>query len=136
VQHLDDYFSEYALIRYRVLVEVEYFLFLGKKKFFSLNAAARRQLQTAMEQFSLEDALWIKEKEKTTNHDVKAVEYFLKDRLEGQVRDKLAGPASHAAASMANGSTSGSLPRISIIPPFPCCGNMPWNSNIFPDCST
>src|ERR1700678_847166 len=81
VQHLDDYFSEYALIRYRVLVEVEYFLFLGKKKFFSLNAAARRQLQTAMDQFSLEDALWIKEKEKSTNHDVKAVEYFLKNRL-------------------------------------------------------
>jgi adenylosuccinate lyase len=81
VQHLDDYFSEYALIRYRVLVEVEYFLFLGKKKFFSLSAAARRQLQTAMEQFSLEDALWIKEKEKETNHDVKAVEYFLKSKL-------------------------------------------------------
>ncbi len=34
VQHLDDYFSEYALIRYRVLVEVEYFLFLAKKRFF------------------------------------------------------------------------------------------------------
>jgi len=84
VQHLDDYFSEYALIRYRVLVEVEYFLFLGKKKFFSLNAAARRQLQTAMDQFSLEDALWIKEKEKSTNHDVKAVEYFLKNRLGGE----------------------------------------------------
>jgi adenylosuccinate lyase len=81
VQHLDDYFSEYALIRYRVLVEVEYFLFLGKKKFFSLNAAARRQLQTAMEQFSLEDAQWIKDTERTTNHDVKAVEYFLKNRL-------------------------------------------------------
>ena len=44
VQHLDDYFSEYALIRYRVLVGVEYFLFLNKKKFFSLSAAARRQL--------------------------------------------------------------------------------------------
>jgi adenylosuccinate lyase len=87
VQHLDDYFSEYALIRYRVLVEVEYFLFLGKKKFFSLNAAARRQLQTAMEQFGLEDALWIKEKEKTTNHDVKAVEYFLKNRLAGETTE-------------------------------------------------
>jgi adenylosuccinate lyase len=81
VQHLDDYFSEYALIRYRVLVEVEYFLFLGKKKFFPLDTAGRRKLQTALEQFSLEDAQWIKETEKTTNHDVKAVEYFLKDRL-------------------------------------------------------
>jgi adenylosuccinate lyase len=87
VQHLDDYFSEYALIRYRVLVEVEYFLFLGKKKFFSLNAAARRQLQTAMDQFSLEDAQWIKDAERTTNHDVKAVEYFLKNRLGEQTTE-------------------------------------------------
>ena len=82
VQHLDDYFSEFALIRYRVLVEVEYFLFLAKKKFFSLSAQTRRQLQAISEQFSLEDAQWIKEAEKTTNHDVKAVEYFLKSRLQ------------------------------------------------------
>ncbi len=81
VQHLDDYFSEYALIRYRVLVEVEYFLFLSRKKFFPLDAASRRQLQAIVEKFSLEDAQWIKQAEKTTNHDVKAVEYFLKDRL-------------------------------------------------------
>src|SRR6201996_1153947 len=80
VQHLDDYFSEYALIRYRVLVEVEYFLFLARKRFFSLDAPGRRRLQAAAEQFSLEDALLIKETEKTTNHDVKAVEYFLKSR--------------------------------------------------------
>lgn len=83
VDHLDDYFSEYALIRYRVLVEVEYFLFLGKKKFFSLDAASRRQLQIIPEQFSLPDAEWIKAAEKVTNHDVKAVEYFLKEKLAG-----------------------------------------------------
>jgi len=82
LQHLDDYFSEYALIRYRVLVEVEYFLFLAKKKFFPLSAAGRRQLQNITEQFGLADAEWIKAAEKTTNHDVKAVEYFLKSRLE------------------------------------------------------
>jgi adenylosuccinate lyase len=81
VQHLDDYFSEYALIRYRVLVEVEYFLFLAKKKFFPLGIAVRRQLQSVTEQFSLEDAQWIKKMEQTTNHDVKAVEYFLKHKL-------------------------------------------------------
>jgi adenylosuccinate lyase len=81
VQHLDDYFSEYALIRYRVLVEVEYFLFLARKRFFSLDVASRRRLQAAADQFSLQDAEWIKEAEKTTNHDVKAVEYFLKTRL-------------------------------------------------------
>ena len=81
VQHLDEYFSEYALIRYRVLVEVEYFLFLAKKKFFPFPTPARRQWQAITENFSLEDAQWIKEKEKETNHDVKAVEYFLKSRL-------------------------------------------------------
>jgi len=81
VQHLDDYFSEYALIRYRVLVEVEYFLFLAKKRFFPLDAAGRKRLQAVTEEFGLEDALWIKNKEKETNHDVKAVEYFLKSRL-------------------------------------------------------
>jgi adenylosuccinate lyase len=87
LQHLDDYFSEYALIRYRVLVEVEYFLFLAKKKFFPLGIAVRRQLQQVVEQFSLADALWIKEKERTTNHDVKAVEYFLKEKLSGFKED-------------------------------------------------
>src|ERR1700754_604820 len=81
VQHLDDYFSEYALIRYRVLVEVEYFLFLGRKKIFPLDPGNRRQLQTVLEQFSMADAESIKAFEKVTNHDVKAVEYFLKDRL-------------------------------------------------------
>jgi adenylosuccinate lyase len=81
VQHLDEYFSEFALIRYRVLVEVEYFLFMARKKFFPLPTTGRRQLQTISEQFSLEDARWIKDAEKTTNHDVKAVEYFLKSKL-------------------------------------------------------
>ena len=91
VQHLDDYFSEYALIRYRVLVEVEYFLFLARKRFFALDAPSRRRLQAAAEQFSLEDAQWIKETEKTTNHDVKAVEYFLKSRL-GEPGSEAAAP--------------------------------------------
>jgi adenylosuccinate lyase len=81
VQHLDDYFSEFALIRYRVLVEVEYFLFLNKKRFFPLETATKRKLQAVLDQFGLEDAQWIKTKEKETNHDVKAVEYFLKDQL-------------------------------------------------------
>ena len=88
VQHLDDYFSEYALIKYRVLVEVEYFLFLAKKRFFPLDAAGKRRLQTAAEQFSLKDAQWIKQTEKTTNHDVKAVEYFLKARLNEERREE------------------------------------------------
>lgn len=82
LQHLDDYFSEYALIRYRVLVEVEYFLFLSQKNFFSLSARGRKQLRSVLENFSLEDAQEIKKIERITNHDVKAVEYFLKTKLE------------------------------------------------------
>lgn len=82
VNHLDEYFSEYALIKYRIIVEVEYFFLLADKKFFKLSARARKLIRTAMENFSLEDAAEIKEIEKTTNHDVKAVEYFIKKQLD------------------------------------------------------
>lgn len=82
LQQLADYFSEFALIKYRVRVEIEYFLFLADKKFFSLPAPARKMLKNALENFSLEDAQKIKETESVTNHDVKAVEYFLKELLE------------------------------------------------------
>ena len=82
VQQLDEYFSEYALMKYRVLVEIEYFLFLSNKKFFPLSASAKKHLQQVVDQFNLDDAQEIKKIEKTINHDVKAVEYFLKGRLE------------------------------------------------------
>ena len=76
------YFSEYALIRYRLKVEVEYFIMLGEKKFFKLNAKLAEQLQAIADNFSLEDAETIKATEAITNHDVKAVEYFLKTKLD------------------------------------------------------
>ncbi|HEV7781814.1 MAG TPA: adenylosuccinate lyase [Chitinophagaceae bacterium] len=82
VQHLDEYFSEYALIKYRVLVEIEYLLFLEEKKFFKLPGKTIKHLQKLTEDFGQEDAQEIKQIEFTTNHDVKAVEYFLKDELE------------------------------------------------------
>ena len=82
LHHLDEYFSEYALIKYRVLVEVEYFLFLAAKKFFKLPSPVKTHLLNAAANFSLEDAGIIKETEKITNHDVKAVEYFLKAELD------------------------------------------------------
>ena len=82
VQHLADYFSEYALIKYRVLVEIEYYLFLADRKFFSIPAKSRKALQETAESFSLEDAAEIKSIEKITNHDVKAVEYFIKKKLD------------------------------------------------------
>ena len=76
------YFSEFGLIRYRVRVEVEYFLFLAEKKIFKLPAGVKpAKLRSIYEQFTEEDAQQIKTIEKTTNHDVKAVEYYLKEKL-------------------------------------------------------
>jgi len=82
---LSPYFSEEALIRYRVLVEVEYFIALCNlplPQLAGIDKAVFPQLQAIYREFSTEDALWIKETEKTTNHDVKAVEYFLKNRFD------------------------------------------------------
>lgn len=82
VQSLDEYFSEYALIKYRVFVEVEYFFFLADKGFFELSTEGRQHLNNVKENFSIEDAQRIKQIEAITNHDVKAVEYFLKEALD------------------------------------------------------
>ncbi|MDG2464261.1 MAG: adenylosuccinate lyase [Crocinitomicaceae bacterium] len=81
---LRPYFSEFALIKYRVIVEIKYLMALAeegiagmdhfpKEKFTNLNAI--------ISNFSEEDATWIKDTEKVTNHDVKAVEYFVKDKM-------------------------------------------------------
>lgn len=79
---LSPYFSEFGLIRYRVRVEVEYFLFLAEKKVISVPAKIKpAKLRTVYEQFTEVDAMQIKTIERTTNHDVKAVEYFLKEKL-------------------------------------------------------
>jgi adenylosuccinate lyase len=82
VQHLDEYFSEYSLIKYRVLIETEYLFFLADKKFLKLSNKAVKHLKKLNENFGLEDAQEIKQIEYTTNHDVKAVEYFIKNELE------------------------------------------------------
>ncbi|MEO6405778.1 MAG: adenylosuccinate lyase [Ferruginibacter sp.] len=79
---LSAYFSEYALIKYRLHVEVEYFIMLSEKKFFKLDSILKNKLRSLVNEFSLEDAQKIKNIEKVTNHDVKAVEYFLKEALE------------------------------------------------------
>ncbi|MGN6531525.1 MAG: adenylosuccinate lyase [Ginsengibacter sp.] len=81
LQHLDEYFSEFALIKYRVKVEVEYFLFLSEKKIFKVPSSLKKLLLNIEKDFSIEDAKKIKATEKITNHDVKAVEYFLKEKL-------------------------------------------------------
>jgi len=82
VQQLDEYFSEFALIKYRVIVEIDYFIFLADKKFFKLPPKAKTFLLDLKDNFSEADAKTIKEIEATTNHDVKAVEYFLKIQLD------------------------------------------------------
>jgi adenylosuccinate lyase len=82
---LSKYFSEESLIRYRVLVEIEYFIALCEIPLPQLkvvNPNVFDSLRAIYKNFSTQDALWIKETEKTTNHDVKAVEYFIKDAFE------------------------------------------------------
>jgi adenylosuccinate lyase len=80
-KELAEYFSEYALIKYRLYVEVEYFIFLSEKKFFKLSAKEVQSLKDIATNFTVEDAQQIKATEKITNHDVKAVEYYLKNKL-------------------------------------------------------
>lgn len=82
---LANYFSEEALIKYRVLVEVEYFISLCEHnvpQLANVPASVFPELRKIYQDFSTEDALWIKEMEKTTNHDVKAVEYFIKSAFD------------------------------------------------------
>ncbi|MDP4636929.1 MAG: adenylosuccinate lyase [Crocinitomicaceae bacterium] len=82
---LRPFFSEFGLIRYRVLVEVAYFISLvesGIEPLSDFPKATFNDLKSIYQNFSEADALWIKETEKTTNHDVKAVEYFLKGKME------------------------------------------------------
>lgn len=84
-QNLAPYFSEEALIRYRVLIEVEYFIALCElplPQLTEIDAKIFASLRDLYTHFSSEDALWIKETEKTTNHDVKAVEYFIKSKFD------------------------------------------------------
>jgi adenylosuccinate lyase len=79
------YFSEYALIKYRVFVEVEYFIALYKHplpQLRNLDAIVPEKLRDIYRNFSETDAESIKEIEKTTNHDVKAVEYFIKQKFD------------------------------------------------------
>jgi adenylosuccinate lyase len=84
-KELQNYFSEYALIRYRVFVEIQYFIALVQHPLPQLqdfDPEMVDQLNQIFENFNQTDAVYIKEIEKTTNHDVKAVEYFLKEQFD------------------------------------------------------
>ena len=84
LDELDLYFSEFGLIKYRIMVEIEYFIALCDIPLPQLTDFRKedyKTLRSVYEDFSIEDAQKIKEKEKVTNHDVKAVEYFLKEKF-------------------------------------------------------
>ena len=84
-EKLDEYFSEYALIRYRVRVEIEYFIALcelGLDQLKGVEASKFEPLREIYRNFGIEDASRIKEIESVTNHDVKAVEYFIKEKFD------------------------------------------------------
>ena len=84
-QVLSSYFSEFALIRFRVHVEIEYFIALCESdipQLPQLSAELKSNLQKLVIDFNEKDAEHIKDIEKTTNHDVKAVEYFIKEKFD------------------------------------------------------
>ena len=85
-ESLSAYFSEYALIRFRVLVEIEYFITLCELPLPQLKQLSDKKLfdvlRAIYQYFSLEDAQKVKNIEKVTNHDVKAVEYFIKEKFD------------------------------------------------------
>ena len=79
------FFSEEALIKYRVLIEIEYFIALVElplPQLKSFDTSLFPKLQKLYQEFTTEDALKVKEIEKVTNHDVKAVEYFIKEQFD------------------------------------------------------
>ncbi len=83
---LSQYFSEYALFKYRVWVEVEYFIALCELPLPQLQGVEKSvflELRKMYTEFTVEEAQQIKDIEKVTNHDVKAVEYFIKDKMKG-----------------------------------------------------
>ncbi len=84
-RELEGYFSEFALFRYRVRVEVEWYIALAAnpkvESLKPLSAATARKLRAIYTSFSLADARRVKALEAETNHDVKAVEYFVKERV-------------------------------------------------------
>ena len=84
VDSISKYFSEKALIYYRLKVEIEYFLFLCKNRIGKLKPLKSKEnkiLRDIYNNFSIKDAIEIKKIEEKTNHDVKAVEYFIKNEF-------------------------------------------------------
>ncbi len=82
---LSNYFSEFALIKYRIFVEIQYFIALWELEIPQLSKLSKnsvKKIEQIFLGFSIEDAMYIKEIEEKINHDVKAVEYFIKDKFD------------------------------------------------------
>ena len=91
---LSPYFSESALIRHRLEIEVRWFIHLSQHGILKtggneirLTPGETETLEGLYKNFTIDDANWVKEKERETNHDLKAVEYFVKSRLTGNLKD-------------------------------------------------
>ena len=86
IENLSSYFSEYALIQYRIKIEIEYLIALsmekGVKELDPISELDKQKLRKIYRSFNLEYAQRVKAIEIATNHDVKAVEYFIRERLE------------------------------------------------------
>ena len=89
VETFSAYFSEFALMQYRLRVETEYFIALSQQKIFTLSAGQANKLRKIYINFNFETANEIKQLEKVTNHDVKALEYYMKKELESLELDSL-----------------------------------------------
>ena len=79
---LEEYLSEYALIKYRVFTEIKWLIFLIDKKVINFPSKKEiKKIEEIYEKFTIDEAVKVKEKEKTTKHDVKAIEYYLRDKF-------------------------------------------------------
>jgi len=91
VELLEQFYSEFALIQYRVRIEIEYLIFLAEfiPQLAPFTPEEQALLRKLYVEFSLKDAEEIKTIEQTTNHDVKAVEYFIKKHIEGKIKPEV-----------------------------------------------
>ena len=81
IKELSDTFSEFGYQKYRLFVEIEYLVFFSQKQIFDVKPSDIQHLKNIYIDFSIENAIRIKEIEKKTNHDVKAIEYFIRDEV-------------------------------------------------------
>ena len=87
---LEEYLSEYALIKYRVFTEIKWLIFLIDKKIINFPSKKEiKKIEKIYEKFTIDEAVKVKEIEKTTKHDVKAIEYYLRDKFKELKIDKL-----------------------------------------------